>query len=292
MDWANERYVRLYVRDTLTWKLIGHEGRCTLLLLLRKLDRAGVFDIGESDPVDAVAAIIESPAEFTRIGLGRLLKRGVVELGTGQIVMPNYLDAQEAEQSGPQRNREWRARRRDKARLDQRDATSRSRNDPTQRDHSHGDGRDTERDDPSRVRDATSRESDATSRNRDSEPSKPSVLPLRAASQPAGSRPVRSGGREAKTTAPWASYSAAFEARWRVKPPRSAKTNALLAQVVDGVGETEAPLVVGYYVRQCAGMYATAKHPLNLLVRDLVKIRTEWALARNGAPGTTRRLHV
>ena len=43
MDWANERYVRLYTRDTVTWKMWPWEARAIFPLLMRKVDRAGVL---------------------------------------------------------------------------------------------------------------------------------------------------------------------------------------------------------------------------------------------------------
>jgi hypothetical protein len=48
MDYANERYVRLYTRDTTTVKLLGWQGRLVWWSLLRKLDRidAGLADRG------------------------------------------------------------------------------------------------------------------------------------------------------------------------------------------------------------------------------------------------------
>lgn len=124
MDFRDERYVRLYTRDTLTWKLLGFEGRAVLMFLMRKLDRCGVLDIGNIEPCDAVAAVIDAPIEFVRIGFPRCLERGVFELGEGTIVMPQFLDAQEAEQTPAKRTREWRARRRDQARAVKRDETS------------------------------------------------------------------------------------------------------------------------------------------------------------------------
>ena len=46
MDWSNERYVRVYTRDTTTWKILSWEARALLQFLIRKVDRSGVVDTG------------------------------------------------------------------------------------------------------------------------------------------------------------------------------------------------------------------------------------------------------
>ena len=45
LDYANERFVLLYTRDTATWKLLDWEARAVLMFLLRKVDRSGVIDV-------------------------------------------------------------------------------------------------------------------------------------------------------------------------------------------------------------------------------------------------------
>lgn len=118
MDWSNERYVRVYTRDTTTWKLMDWRGRCVLQLLMRKVDRAGVLDVGH-DGVLGLAAVLELPLELVEAGIAQLTtSRGglptVVDTGTA-YVLPNFIEAQEAPSSDPQRKRESRARRRDRS---------------------------------------------------------------------------------------------------------------------------------------------------------------------------------
>lgn len=119
MDWSNERYVRVYTRDTTTWKLLDWRGRVVLSLLIRKVDRAGVLDVGH-DGVLGLAAVLELPIDIVEPGIGQLvIARGgaqptVVDTGTA-YVLPNFLEAQEAPSSDPQRKRESRARHRDRA---------------------------------------------------------------------------------------------------------------------------------------------------------------------------------
>jgi len=112
MDWENERYVRLYTRDSLTWKLWSWEARAILCLLLRKVDRAGVLDIGDHEPADAIAAICDLPCEVCAIGVPQLLKSKTLIVNNGQIAISNFLEAQEARASNRERQRRFRERRR------------------------------------------------------------------------------------------------------------------------------------------------------------------------------------
>lgn len=116
MQWGDERYVRLYCRDTITWLSLKWEGQAVLALLMRKVDRAGVFDLSEVAPVDAVAAVLQMPEEVVRAGLERLLKHKVLLMGNECLVVPNFIEAQEARMSDKQRAKECRSRRRDGAR--------------------------------------------------------------------------------------------------------------------------------------------------------------------------------
>lgn len=113
MDWSNERYVRLYVRDTHDLIACGWEGRFVLYELLRKVDRAGVLDHGGD--IDVLPELLRIPADVFERGLAKLKRRKVVRLTATAIVIPNYLEAQEAPQSDAQRMRESRARRREYA---------------------------------------------------------------------------------------------------------------------------------------------------------------------------------
>lgn len=118
MDWANERYVRLYTRDTATWKLLDWRARTVLLHIIRKVDRAGVLDVGD-DGIEGLAAVIELPLDIVEGGIEQLTRPGsrgrqptIVETGAAYL-LPNFIEAQETSQSDPQRKRESRARRRD-----------------------------------------------------------------------------------------------------------------------------------------------------------------------------------
>lgn len=113
MDWSNERYVRLYTRDTADMVAVGWEGRTVLYELLRKVDRSGVLDHGGE--VELVPEILRLPQDLFLTGFARLVKRGVILVTETALVLRNFIDAQESEQTDRQRQAESRARRRDKA---------------------------------------------------------------------------------------------------------------------------------------------------------------------------------
>jgi len=120
MDFSDERYVRLFTRDTTTWKLLKWEGQTLFMHLLRKVDRAGLFEFGdELEPVDAIVAVTELPAELVTVGLKRLLERGTACQHDRGLLFPRFIEAQESHPNDAQRQREARARRRDKAAANQ-----------------------------------------------------------------------------------------------------------------------------------------------------------------------------
>lgn len=115
MRWEDERYVRVYVRDTAEWLALGWEAQALLVLLLRKADRAGIVQTGKAG-VRGVAALAGMPLDVVQRALPVLLDDGCLRaMDAGGYVFPNFLQAQEARSSDAQRKREQRARDRDKA---------------------------------------------------------------------------------------------------------------------------------------------------------------------------------
>jgi hypothetical protein len=111
LDWENERYVRIYTRDTPDWVLLGWEAQAAYPLIMRKLDRAGVLELGKHDPPRAIAAVTRLPLELVERALPVLVgPGGPFELREGFLVDPDFLDAQEAKQSDAARQRAARER--------------------------------------------------------------------------------------------------------------------------------------------------------------------------------------
>lgn len=114
MRWEDERYVRVYTRDTSDWLGLSFVAQGLLCLLLRKVDRAGILDLGKQGK-RSVAIVIGHAGDWARLepALEELLADGCVRVEGGKLIVPNFIEAQEASMSDAQRQREHRARARD-----------------------------------------------------------------------------------------------------------------------------------------------------------------------------------
>lgn len=84
----------------------------------------------------------------------------------------------------------------------------------------------------------------------------------------------------APTNAAWEAYSAAYAQRYSEPPVRNRTVNGQLSQFIGRIGADEAPAVAAFFVGHQNGLYVSAMHPVNLLLRDAEKLRTEWATGR------------
>src|SRR5262245_5014859 len=113
LDYSEERFVRLYTRDTEEWNLFAWQARALYPLMERKCYRSGVLPTKHGPR--GVAAMVSLPLDVVENGLKDLLQFGwVSELSTPpgyQLV--EFRAAQEAHPSAAQRQRESRERRRD-----------------------------------------------------------------------------------------------------------------------------------------------------------------------------------
>lgn len=91
------------------------------LLLLRKLDRAGILDLGEHSVVDAVRAQTRLSEETVRTGLEALFlnKTLLYRKDLKLLIAPNFTEAQETKSSDRARKRASRERARAHARVEQ-----------------------------------------------------------------------------------------------------------------------------------------------------------------------------
>ena len=112
MRFEDERYVRLYTRDTMTWLTWSWQARALFGPLLRKLDRAGLLEMGDHGE-EGLAVMVGLPVEVVVPGLADLLKAKTVSLSGTTLIMQRYLEAQECSQSDALRKRESRSRARD-----------------------------------------------------------------------------------------------------------------------------------------------------------------------------------
>lgn len=114
MNFEDERYVRLYIRDTINWLSLSFEAQGLLSCILRKMSRAGIIELG-SHGKRGVAVIIGHPHrwETLRPALEELLTDGVLTIRKNCLIAPKFQQAQEATQSDAARQRARRERIRD-----------------------------------------------------------------------------------------------------------------------------------------------------------------------------------
>jgi len=116
VDWENERYVRVYVRDSADDMILSWQARALWSELLRKFDRSGVLDMGKHG-LRALSALVRMPADVVTDAAAELVADGRIEISeSGRVVAPNFMNAQEAKQSDKMRQAESRARRREVSR--------------------------------------------------------------------------------------------------------------------------------------------------------------------------------
>lgn len=117
MRWEDERYVRVYTRDTTDWLCLSFAAQGLFCLLLRKVDRAGVLPLGKAGR-KGVAIAIGHAREWAALEgpLDELQADGCIEIQGDRLVIPNFLAAQEAESSDRARARKYREKARDLAR--------------------------------------------------------------------------------------------------------------------------------------------------------------------------------
>jgi hypothetical protein len=118
MDWADEHYVKLFTRDTVTWKLWPWQAKALLPLLERKVDAAGFLPCGMHDPAAAVAAVVEIPLEVVKPGLEAMVATGTVELIGRQLLLVNFVAAQESRKTDKRKAADYREGKKAKARAE------------------------------------------------------------------------------------------------------------------------------------------------------------------------------
>lgn len=116
LNFEDEPFVRVYKRRTTTMAVVGWEARAVLRELFMVVDRAGVLDLDDEDPAEAVTAVLgDVPIDVVRAALERLTKKECVKINGRFLVIPRFREAQECAMSDALRQRESRARRRDDA---------------------------------------------------------------------------------------------------------------------------------------------------------------------------------
>lgn len=110
MDFAHERYVRLYVRNSASWRLLGWEGRAVWVALYREADPMGVINLHGRPPVAIAMLHGELPQAVATAGMARCLEQQWFVHDGDRLTIPRYVEANETPTSSTQRVRQYRAR--------------------------------------------------------------------------------------------------------------------------------------------------------------------------------------
>lgn len=106
MRWEDERYVKSYTRDTVNWLGLSFEAQGLQKLLERKVDGAGILDLGGRGEAGVAIAIGHPTRSPTIIpALRELLAIGTVVIERDRLVIPKFVEAQSARASDAARKR-------------------------------------------------------------------------------------------------------------------------------------------------------------------------------------------
>lgn len=115
MNWSDERYVKLYVRPTATYRLWPWQAKALFPWLLARCDGSGLLEVGRHG-VQGVAALVEMPLELVQTAVDALLEDGTIERVPRGFLLPKFIEAQEATKTEKQKKRDQRERARSQAR--------------------------------------------------------------------------------------------------------------------------------------------------------------------------------
>ena len=110
MNWSDEHYVKLYTRDSLTWRSWHWEARTVFLHLVRKVDNSGFIETGRMSIVDALVLQLELPKHVVEPGMTALIGSGTCEAVDGAVLLVKFNEAQEARKTDAQKKRDERSR--------------------------------------------------------------------------------------------------------------------------------------------------------------------------------------
>jgi hypothetical protein len=94
----------------------------------------------------------------------------------------------------------------------------------------------------------------------------------------------------APTAATWEAYAGAYHLRYGVEPVRNAKINGQFSKFIQRIPQNEAPHVAAFFLKSNRALYVSAKHCVDLLLRDAESLRTEWATGQTVTDAEARQI--
>ncbi len=267
MRWEDERWVKVYTRDTTDWLALSFDAQALFLLLLRKVDRIGSVALGKHGK-RGVAVIVGHAQSWERLApaLEELLSDGCVSIAEGVLVIPNFCDAQEARTSDKVRQ----AKSRESKAVTKRDAVSQNVTGSHESSHAVTRGHASSRGVTPRVEESRREES------------REELLPGIAHAQPA---PVKPKKREPTGDSRHGPLSAALVGLgWPHHGGRTAKALKELIALADQSPATAGDKALAEVLRRAAKAKASTGFPQ---VREIHELATHWG--HFAAPATEQR---
>ena len=124
LDYSDERYARLYTRDTPEWHVLTWQAKAVYCLLRRKVDRSGVVPLGRGG-LRAVSALVGVPGDVGEPAMRELADSGYLDINAARVAVVEFVESETAVKSDALRQAESRARR-GASNVTKRDAESRN----------------------------------------------------------------------------------------------------------------------------------------------------------------------
>jgi uncharacterized phage protein (TIGR02220 family) len=108
MDWANETWRKLYVRETVNWSRLSWEARGVYLLLLKACDGFGRVELGAIG-LEGIGYLLRAPWREIEASVRELLEIGYLRLSGSGVELVGFEEAQRTPaMSGSERQQRWR----------------------------------------------------------------------------------------------------------------------------------------------------------------------------------------
>lgn len=97
-DWSDEPWRKVYTRDSPDWTMLSFDAQAVMLMLIRKVNPAGILSFSPKHGTKAIAMLLGHPGHADRIraALEELHADGSVVLAADHLALPKFLEAQEA----------------------------------------------------------------------------------------------------------------------------------------------------------------------------------------------------
>lgn len=110
-DWSEERWIKVFLCDSVTWVSLSVHARGVYVLLQRVADRTGAIELGAAG-MRGIGALLHAKWDDIAPCVAELVEAGYVVERDGAIVLPEHIEQQNSRSSDAARQRESRRKKR------------------------------------------------------------------------------------------------------------------------------------------------------------------------------------